>query len=62
MPLATVADIPSSSSVVPFLTLMLAGRFFLTPATALLYEKVTQISKTEALNVEKNKRKSRKEE
>ena len=39
---------------------MLAGSFFLTPATALRYEKhdkkVTQMSKEEALNVGKNKR------
>jgi cytochrome c oxidase assembly protein subunit 16 len=45
----------------PFITLMLAGSFFLTPATALRYEKhdkkVTQMSKEEALNVGKNKRK-----
>jgi len=45
----------------PFVTLMLAGSFFLTPATALRYEKhdkkVTQMSKEEALNVGKNKRK-----
>lgn len=40
---------------------MLTGSFFLTPATALRYEKhdkkVVQISKEEALNVGKNKRK-----
>ena len=45
----------------PFITLMLAGSFFLTPATALRYEKhdrkVTQMGKEEALNVGKNKRK-----
>ena len=45
----------------PFITLMLAGSFFLTPATALRYEKhdkkVLQMSKEEALNVGKNKRK-----
>ena len=45
----------------PFITLMLAGSFFLTPATALRYEKhdkkVVQMSKEEALNVGKNKRK-----
>ncbi len=45
----------------PFIVLMVSGSFFLTPATALRYEKhdkkVTQMSKEEALNVGKNKRK-----
>lgn len=45
----------------PFITMMLAGSFFLTPATAIRYEKhdkkVTQMSKEEALNVRNNKRK-----
>jgi len=40
---------------------MVAGSFFLTPATAVRYErydrKVTQMSKEEALNVRNNKRK-----
>jgi cytochrome c oxidase assembly protein subunit 16 len=45
----------------PFITIMVAGSFFLTPATAIRYErydkKVQQMSNEEALNVRNNKRK-----
>jgi cytochrome c oxidase assembly protein subunit 16 len=45
----------------PFISIMVAGSFFLTPATALRYEKhdkkVKHVSQEEALNVGKNKRK-----
>jgi cytochrome c oxidase assembly protein subunit 16 len=45
----------------PFITMILAGSFFLTPATAIRYErhdkKVTQMSQEEALNIRNNKRK-----
>merc|ERR1711977_169214 len=44
----------------PFIGIMVAGSFFLTPATALRYErhdnKVKHVSHEEALNVGKNKR------
>jgi cytochrome c oxidase assembly protein subunit 16 len=44
----------------PFISIMVAGSFFLTPATALRYEKhdnkVKHVSQEEALNVGKNKR------
>ncbi|KIW08167.1 uncharacterized protein PV09_01098 [Verruconis gallopava] len=45
----------------PFISIMVAGSFFLTPATALRYEKhdnkIKYVSQEEALNVGKNKRK-----
>lgn len=45
----------------PFISVMVAGSFFLTPATAIRYDrhdaKVQQVSKEEALNVRNNKRK-----
>jgi cytochrome c oxidase assembly protein subunit 16 len=45
----------------PFISIMVAGSFFLTPATALRYErhdkKVRQMSKEEALSLGTNKRK-----
>ncbi|KAB2575989.1 Cytochrome c oxidase assembly protein COX16 [Lasiodiplodia hormozganensis] len=45
----------------PFIATMVAGSFFLTPATALRYErhdrKVRQVSKDEELGIGKNKRK-----
>ena len=45
----------------PFISLVVAGSFFLTPVAAVRYEKndkkVRHVSKEEALNVGKNKRK-----
>jgi len=45
----------------PFISVMVAGSFFLTPATALRYEKhdkkVKHVSQEDQLNVGKNKRK-----
>lgn len=45
----------------PFISVMVAGSFFLTPATALRYEKydrkIQHVSQEDQLNVGKNKRK-----
>lgn len=46
---------------VPFIGTIVAGSFFLTPATALRYEKhdrkVRQLSQEEAMGLDKNRRK-----
>lgn len=58
---AAVARHPFLLFGLPFIATMLAGSFFLTPATALRYErhdnKVKQLSREEGLGIGANKRK-----
>jgi len=58
---AAVARHPFALFGLPFIATMVAGSFFLTPATALRYErhdrKVKQLSQEEGLGIGKNKRK-----
>lgn len=58
---AALAKHPFALFGLPFIATMVLGSFFLTPATALRYErfdkKVKQLSKEEELGIGKNKRK-----
>lgn len=58
---AALAKHPFALFGLPFVTVMVAGSFFLTPATALRYErhdrKVQQLTKDEELGIGANKRK-----
>ena len=58
---AALARHPFALFGLPFIATMVLGSFFLTPATALRYErfdkKVKQLSKEEELGIGKNKRK-----
>merc|ERR1739843_30120 len=58
---AALARRPFALFGLPFIATMVLGSFFLTPATALRYErhdkKIKQLSETEALGIGKDKRK-----
>ncbi|GAB1729613.1 Cytochrome c oxidase assembly protein cox16 [Hortaea werneckii] len=58
---AALARHPFALFGLPFIATMVLGSFFLTPATALRYErhdkKIKQLSETEALGIGKDKRK-----